>query len=128
MSNDKIKCDKTKYEKAKYAVREWYSRLEKANNTINILTAEVSRWKKLSEQLPDPIEIEELQHTIHELKKQLSDMEDIYKDKITHLERTKLLNEGKIQQLEDAKRDIQERYVELKQDYREQTRWIHEKK
>jgi hypothetical protein len=55
-------------------------------------------------------------------------MEEKYKDKIAILEREKLLSDGKIQQLEEARKDLYERYNDLKQDFREQQRWGHSRK
>ncbi len=116
----------SKYEKAKNAARSWYNmymetkeELEKINNENTKLQAEIQRWKKLSEDLPDP----ELESEYKTLKKQFSESEEKYKDKIARLEREKILSEGKIQQLEEARKDLQERYSELKQDFREQQKW-----
>ena len=55
------------------------------------------------------------------LKKQINEL----KDKIVSLERDNLLKEGKIQQLDETKKDLQERYNDLKQDFREQQKWKH---
>lgn len=113
------------------------SQNKKLTNTVGVckeeiskLKTEVNRWKKLSEELPDSELVEELesenkQHRreIRKLKKELHDMDDRYKDKIAKLEREKLLSDGKIQQLEEARKDMKERYNDLKQDYRESQRW-----
>lgn len=140
-----------KYEKAKEAAKGWYNILVETKNKLEESQAETSslafriegltdenrklqveteRWKKLSEQLPDPNMVEDLKNenrnlckTIKNLKKQLSEMDEKYKGKIAGLEREKLLSEGKIQQLEDTRKDLQERYNDLKQDFREQQRW-----
>ena len=95
------------------------------------LQAELERWKKLSNELPDQSTVQDLENenknhikTIKTLKKQLSEIEEKYKDKIAVLEREKLLFEGRIQQLEEARKDLQERYSDLKQDFREQQRWV----
>lgn len=119
-----------KYEKAKEAARTWHHMLEISEKENKDLRAEVERWKKLSDELPDNLTVQELENenknylkTIKSLKKQLSETEEKYKDKITKLEREKLLSEGHIQRLEEAKKDLQERYNELKQDFREQQRW-----
>ena len=88
---------------------------------------EIERWKKLSDILPDPNTFEEIESenrnylkTIKSLKKQLSDTDEKYKDKIAQLEREKLLYEGRVHQLEEARKDLQDRYTELRQDMREQ--------
>jgi chromosome segregation ATPase len=60
--------------------------------------------------------------TPEELKKNISDMHrenQSLQDRIAVLQREKLLLEGRCQQLEEARKDWQERYAELKQDYRE---------
>jgi DNA repair exonuclease SbcCD ATPase subunit len=124
----------SKYEKAKESARTWYllfqeakENLENAENEIRKLRSDVERWKKLSEQLPDPSIVQDLEQEnrkiIKSLKKQLYETEEKYKDKVAKLEREKILYEGKNQQLEEARKDLQERYSELKQDYREQQRW-----
>lgn len=139
-----MSVSREKYEKAKEAAKAWYDILGKTNEKlsemevkIDVITEEnkklqvdCERWKKLSEQLPDPNLVEDLENenkvlskTVKSLKKQLSEVEEKYKDKIARLEREKILSEGKIQQLEDARKDLHERYNDLKQDFREQQRW-----
>lgn len=125
-----MSVSQNKYDKAKEAAKFWHGKLETILEENTFLKKEVERWKQLSEVLPDPDSIEELQKEAKEqgkaikaLKKQNSETEERYKEKIAHLEREKILHEGKIQQLEEARRDLQERYNELKQDYREQYRW-----
>ena len=44
-------------------------------------------------------------------------------DKIASLGRDILLKDDKIQRLEEAKKDMKERYNELTEDFREQQRW-----
>lgn len=147
-----------KYERAKDAANAWHEKLQEANEQLETyeaenaelastnaklarsqkdlqeqivkLKSEVSRWKKLSEELPDSDLVEELeaeskQHRreIRKLKKENHDIEDKYKDRIAKLERERLLSDGRIQQLEEARKDLRERYNDLKQDYREQQRW-----
>jgi DNA repair exonuclease SbcCD ATPase subunit len=134
-----MSVNRDKYEKAKEAAKAWYNILEDTKNKLEDLQAEnetlkieCERWKKLSEQLPDPNMVQDLENenknlvkTAKALKKQVSESEEKYRDKIAKLEREKLLSEGKIQQLEEARRDLQERYNDLKQDFREQQRWGH---
>ena len=43
------------------------------------------------------------------------------------IEREMLLKDSKIQRLEEAKKELKERYNELKDDYREQQRWSRQK-
>lgn len=148
-----MSVNRNKYEKAKEAAKGWYNilaetktKLEDSQTEVNSLSSrveilseenkrlqtETERWKKLSEQLPDPNMVEDLEtenknlsKTIRSLRKQLSEADEKYRDKIARLEREKLLSEGKIQQLEEARKDLQERYNDLKQDFREQQRWGH---
>lgn len=115
--------NREKYQVAKDAATTWHEKLiesKKINSEqlekITNLEKEVLRWKNLSEQLPDP---EDVRTNRHKMKKQLEQ----YKDKIANLERDKLLLEGKIQQLEESKKDLKERYNELKQDYRDSQKW-----
>ena len=42
------------------------------------------------------------------------------------MERDIILKDGKIHRLEDTKKDLRERYNELKEDFREQQRWNRE--
>lgn len=117
-----------KYEKAKEAARAWHHMLEIKKKENKDLQDELERWKKLSNELPDHSTVQELENenknhikTIKTLKKQLSETEEKYKDKIALLEREKIWT---IQHLEESKKDLQERYTELKQDFREQQRWV----
>lgn len=127
-----------KYEKAKEAAKAWYNilneteeKLENSQDQVDRLIeenhelqTEMERLKKI----PDPDlenQNKNLSKTIRNLNKQLLETEEKYKDKIVKLEREKLLSDGKIQQLEDARKDLQERYNDLKQDFREQQRWGH---
>jgi predicted nucleic acid-binding Zn-ribbon protein len=137
-----MSVSRDKYEKAKEAAVVWYNKLSQSKmdniqliDEVKRLGTECERWKKLSEQLPDPNIVEELQNenktlskTVRSLKKQVGEMEEKYKDKIAILEREKLLSDGKIQQLEEARKDLYERYNDLKQDFREQQRWGHSRK
>lgn len=123
-----IKRDK--YEKAKKAAREWHSLYEQTLSKLEQVTVEneelksdVLRWRKLSEELPDKEELEqnskEYRKTIRNLKDKSHEESEKLRYRITELEREQILHQGKIQQLEEAKKDLRERYQELKQDYRE---------
>lgn len=135
-----MSVSREKYERAKMAIFEWSEKFTKTKDEfqsrindfqkneeilksrISELEKELLEWKRTANSLPDPEDYRIQQKEIKSLKKQILEVEDRYKDKITHLERDKLLMEGKIQQLEDAKKDLQERYNDLKQDYRELTK------
>lgn len=129
MSTERDYVHRDKYERAKEAVIAWKEKYDEAQVKIGLLETDVMRWKKMSEQLPDPHLVEQLEtenrelfRTVRTLKKQINEIEEKYKDKIASLEREKLLADGKVQQLEEAKQDLLERYKDLKQDYREQQR------
>ena len=109
------------YEKAKDAAKEWHRLLlemtkekEKAERELSQLKTEVERLKTTS---VSPKRLEELET---EYKRQLVNAEERYKDKVTVMERDRILLDAQIQRQEDALRDYKERYAELKQDYREE--------
>lgn len=58
------------------------------------------------------------------LKREQKELNEKNTNKISQLERDILLKDGKIQRLEEAKKDLKDRYSELKEDYREHQRWI----
>jgi chromosome segregation ATPase len=146
-----MSVSRQKYDKAKEAARSWHEALEDSKEKVDELEgdvedlkqavvdlkeyntrllSEVNRWKKCSEELPDTELVDELEtenknmrRQIRSLKKEIRSVEEKFKDRIAKLEREKLLSDGKIQQLEEARKDLKERYSELKQDYREQQRW-----
>ena len=74
--------------------------------------------------MPDNTELEErvsyYEKMLKKAKKDFAEREENYKNTISTLQREKILFEGRIQQLEEVRRDLKERYDELKQDYREQ--------
>lgn len=129
MSTERDYVHRDKYERAKEAIIAWKKKYDEAQIKIGLLETDVARWKGMSEQLPDPHLVEQLEtenrelfRTVRTLKKQINEIEEKYKDKIASLEREKLLADGKVQQLEEAKQDLLERYKDLKQDFREQQR------
>ena len=110
-------------EKLTNAHRELSATLEKAN-------AEIKRWKSYDDEQPDPDLVEELEaesksqrKTIRSLKKDTKELQEKYVGKIATLERDAMLKDGKIQQLEEGRKDLKERYRDLKEDFREQQRW-----
>lgn len=126
-TKDELALVKVELNKVKEANTELNTTLNKTLEKNGRLEEEIQRWKKLSETLPDSNTFDEIENenrahlkTIKSLKKQLNETEEKYKDKISKLEREKLLYEGRIQQLEEARKDLQDRYCELKQDMREQ--------
>lgn len=126
-----MSVSRERYEKAKEAAKIWHTMLCKVQEDNDNFQVELEKWKKLCSELPDKVILEELESSnknlsklVKSLKKQLLDNEENYKNKIANLEREKLLYEGRIQQLEETRKDLQERYNELKQDFREQQRWM----
>lgn len=83
----------------------------------------------LVDQTPDNELVDELETENKSLRKEIRNMkrdnkvfDDKHRDKIVHLERDLFVKDGKIQRLEDAKKDLKERYTELKEDWREERR------
>lgn len=110
---------KEKYDKAKHAVHAWHDKYEECKNERDALAQQLSELP--NNDLVDEYEAElsHLKKQIRSLKKELQNSTKKYTERITALEREKILYEGKIQQLEDGKTDLRERYHELKEDYRE---------
>jgi hypothetical protein len=61
---------------------------------------------------------QELKSDFDTYREQTLEREEKYREKINSLEREKMLMEGKIQVLVESRSDLQERYNELKLDYR----------
>jgi chromosome segregation ATPase len=121
---------KDKYEKAKKSATIWHDKMLEKEEEISFLKDEIDALKDEIDTLKDEINSPELDEENKKelaflkaenksLKKQLKEMDEKYKDKIFLLERDKILSDGKIQQLEEVKKDLQERYKELRQDMRE---------
>jgi len=112
--------DNSRFQLARQSARSWHAKYIEASQTNQSLQSELARWKTLAEQLPDEDQAKDFLRQIKDLKRQLRDTEEKSRDKIAQLERDKLLLEGRIQQLEESRKDLQERYSELKDDFR----WI----
>ena len=115
----------SKYERAKEAARVWHEKYVTEVESRKRLEEQLERWKSLAESLPDEDSLKSLQEenknlskAVKALKKQLSDVEGAHQDTLAKLQRERIILEGKIQQLEEACRQKQERYDELKEDYR----------
>ena len=100
-----------KYEKARNAAKEWHRMYDELREETSQKVFELEEQNK------------QMLKTVHKYKKQLKDIEDAHKEKIFSIEKEKILLEGRIQQLEDGKKELQERYNDLKQDYREQCKY-----
>lgn len=57
----------------------------------------------------------------------IEDLKKENKNILYQLERESMLKDGIIQRLEESKKDMKEMYLELKEDFREQSRWIQKK-
>lgn len=128
-----------KYNNLKRKTGEWYSKAQDLLKTNKNLLKANEELLKLNSELEDKLEtgvdidtdmVEELENTnkvhrkeIRALKRSLREQKEKYETRIASLERDALLKDGKIQQLNEAKEDLRERYKELKADYREQQRW-----
>lgn len=103
-----------KYEKAKEACHVWSEKYEEAKEIIRDLEDEL---KNLQNEMQ---EYRDLKKELKTTKKLLQSNEKAYSEKITDLSTKNILLEGKIQQIEISKKELYERYLEIKQDYREQ--------
>ena len=132
-----------KYENVKNRGTQWYNectclteKLGKLTDMNKDLLAQnedlVDQLKDFNDQ-PDTIRDNELEDElenenkslrkeIRNLKRDNKIFEDKHRDKIVQLERDLFVKDGKIQRLEDAKKDLKERYTELKEDWREERR------
>lgn len=107
-------------------------KLEEKNTILRKENESIKR--KIKDRLPDADLLEELEgenknfrKEIRGLKRVNKELSDKYQSRISQLERDILLKDGKIQRLEEAKKDLKERYNELKEDFREQQRWNRQK-
>lgn len=89
-----------------------FTELQNANAQLQ---AEVTRWKSLSERLPDDAEIEEL----HRTNKKQSKLIDNLEKQITKLENNREILLFQIKTLEESRNDLKTQLAELKQEYRE---------
>lgn len=130
-----------KYENVKYKGTQWYNECtvlkEKVDKLTKMNTVLLEQNENLVEQLKDSndahtpdndltveLEIENkgLNKEIRNLKRDNKIFGDKYRDKIIKLERDLFIKDGKIQRLEDTNKDLKERYIELKEDWRDERR------
>ena len=145
------KVSREKYEKIKddfFILKEKYDSLYLLyNNNTDILEDKIYEYNKennilseenrnLRDKLRDTLEntvdtdLENDKHmkkTIKEIKKENKMILEKNEEKIRILERDILLKDGKIQRLEDGYSDMKERYKELKDEIREDKRWLKKK-
>jgi hypothetical protein len=130
-----------KYENVKHKGTQWYNECtqlnEKVNKSIKTNKDLLKQNEDLVEQLndlndiptPDTDLTDELEAENKRLRKDIRNLkrgnkiyEDKHRDKIIQLEKDLFVKDGKIQRLEDSKKDLKERYIELKEDWREERR------
>jgi golgin subfamily B member 1 len=99
--------------------------LNSTKKTLEKAQSEITRLKLFTEQLPDSQTVEELENRnrenlkiIKSMRKELRESEEKFKDKNASLEREKLLLETKLQSSDEARKDLQERFKELKEELR----------
>lgn len=109
-----------KYNQAKEVAQTWYEKFLEADTKAQDLMDEVERLKELTNNMENEEQVKHYERTIKKLKREYVEKEENYKNIISNLTREKILYEGRIQQLEEARKDLKERYDELKQDFREQ--------
>lgn len=137
-----------KYEKLKISANKWIEKCERITEKLSVvqdIEDDIDRLeekclllqkeneelkKKNSSPNPDTELMDELENEnktfrkeIRFLKKENKELCEKDKNKISQLERDIMLKDGKIQRLEEAKKDLQDRYNELKEDFREHQRW-----
>lgn|SRR3990167_651628 len=104
-----------KYKQAVEAVQNWYALYEDMKNRNEELQKELQKCKMYSEALPDS----DLENDNRELRMKILENEEKYREEISSLKYENILCEGRIKQLEDAHKDLKERYSEIRQDLRE---------
>lgn len=118
-----------KYEELKQKAQKWqeeyYSIKEKSDDLQSQLETLENQLNKLDEN-DNQYENETiaLKKEVVSMKKDRKILCEKYQDKISQLERDIMLKDNKIQLLEDTKKDIYERYLELKEDNKEMSRYV----
>ena len=138
MSNNNNYVSREKYENIKDKGVRWYNMCSELKDKVNKLTQMNKDLLDQNEDLLDKLNdlnncqnepnneiIEELENEIKSLRKEIRNLKKdnkISEDKFVQLERDLFIKDGKIQRLEDAKKDLNERYLELKEDWRDERR------
>lgn len=147
-SNRSNVVSREKYEKLKITANKWMEKCKKITEKLSVvqdIEDDIDRLeekclllqkendelkKKNSTPNPDTELMDELENEnktfrkeIRFLKKENKELCEKDKNKISQLERDIMLKDGKIQRLEEAKKDLHDRYNELKEDFREHQRW-----
>lgn len=95
-------------------LRDVISDLEKSMSTLSAHTDHTDYVEQL----------ESMKKEIQMLKKDKKRDAESYTTKLAQLEREIMLKDANIQRLEDTRKDLHERYDELRSDYKDQQRWI----
>ena len=141
--HSKNMVSREKYDIIKNKVRQWHDQCleleEKLENLSEMnkdlidqngdLLDKIKELQDSNINQPNNDIVEELENLIKSLNKEIRNLkrdnkllDDNFRDKIVKLERDLFVKDGKIQSLEDAKKDLNERYLELKEDLREERR------
>ena len=117
-----------KYQDLKHRAQQWIDKCEKLEYENQELKDQISDLKN---DYPEMDEIEEElnsnRKTIKTLIREKKLIVEKSRDSLSKLEREILLKDSQIHRMEDAKKDLKDRYNELKEDFREQQRWIRQK-
>ena len=126
-----------KYENIKDKGVRWYNTCSELKDKVNKLTQMNKDLIIQNEDLLDQVndlnnfqkepnkEMIELENENKALVKDIRNLKkdnNLFSDKLVLLERDLFIKDGKIQRLEDAKKDLNERYLELKEDWRDERR------
>ena len=126
-----------KYENIKDKGVRWYNMCSELKDKVNKLTQMNKDLIIQNEDLLDQVndlnnfqkepnkEMIELENENKALVKDIRNLKkdnNLFSDKLVLLERDLFIKDGKIQRLEDAKKDLNERYLELKEDWRDERR------
>ena len=126
-----------KYENIKDKGVRWYNMCSELKDKVNKLTQmnkdlilqnedlldqvnDLNNFQK--EPNKDMIELENENKSLIKDIRNLKKDNNLFSDKLVLLERDLFIKDGKIQRLEDAKKDLNERYIELKEDWRDERR------
>lgn len=126
-----------KYENIKDKGVRWYNMCSELKDKVNKLTQmnkdlilqnedlldqvnDLNNFQK--EPNKDMIELENENKSLIKDIRNLKKDNNLFSDKLVLLERDLFIKDGKIQRLEDAKKDLNERYLELKEDWRDERR------
>jgi chromosome segregation ATPase len=125
-----------KYDITKHKGTQWYNecnilkeKIDKLTEINNILIEQndelVEKLKQLKDTSDDNMINDEMESENKLLRKDIRNFKKekkLTEDNIIQLERDLFVKDSKIQRLEDGKKDLNERYAELKEDWREERR------